>query len=84
MDHLLKSKNVQCTIDLLKNIKPGDFCYKEAKAKQAEILLKYRKDKGAYIQCYKDFVKETPGVESYILLGDAFMKILGMFLFEIR
>lgn len=75
---MLKRKNIQATIDLLSSIKPSDSCYRDAKTKCAEILLKHRKDKYAYIQCYKDFIEETPGVESFVMIGDAYMKILGM------
>lgn len=80
-DHLLERKNVQETIDLLSNIKPNDASFKEAKVKLAEILLKYRKDKYAYIECYKEFSKEVPQVESHVLVGDAYMKILGRYSF---
>lgn len=76
-DHLLKRKNVQGAIDILSRIKPTDTCYMEAKAKHAEVLLNYRRDKYAYLQCYQDFVQDNPGVESYIMLGDAYMKVLG-------
>lgn len=83
-EQLLKRKNIQGTIDLLSSIKPTDSCYKEAKAKHAEILLKYRKDKNAYIQCYKNFAEETADVESYTMIGDAYMKILGMYVYLLK
>lgn len=75
---LLNRRNIQGAIDLLTNIKPGDSCYKEAKAMHAEIFLKHRNDKHAYIQSYKQLIDEIPGDESYVLMGDAYMKILGM------
>lgn len=80
-EHLLKRKDVQGAVDLLSHIKPSDSCYVEAKSKHAEVLLKYRKDKYAYLQCYQDFVDENPGPESYVLLGDAYMNVLGKFFF---
>lgn len=82
-EHLLNRNNIQDAIDLLACVKPNHFCYKEAKVKRAEIFLKHRKDKYVYIECYKDFVQETPGVESYVMLGDAYMRILGIFYFFI-
>ncbi|KAJ8941157.1 hypothetical protein NQ318_004277 [Aromia moschata] len=75
-EHSLRRKNVQGAIDLLGRIKPTDLCYVEAKAKRAEVLLQYRKDKYAYLECYEDFVRENPGPESYVMLGDAYMKVL--------
>lgn len=76
-EQLLKRKNIQGAIDLLSKINPSDRCYREAKRKHAEILLKYRNDKHSYILCYKNVAENYPGIESYILLGDAYMKIPG-------
>ncbi|KAJ8985639.1 hypothetical protein NQ317_015135 [Molorchus minor] len=75
-EHALKRKNIQDAIDLLSKVKPTDLCYMEAKSRHAEVLLNYRKDKYAYLQCYQDFVRDNPGVESYVMLGDAYMKVL--------
>ncbi|KAG5885606.1 hypothetical protein JTB14_024787 [Gonioctena quinquepunctata] len=75
-EHSLTRKNVQVAMDLLSRIKPTDSCYKEAKSKHAEVLLKYRKDKHAFLQCYLDFVNDDPCQESYVTLGDAYMKVL--------
>ncbi|CAH1154815.1 unnamed protein product, partial [Phaedon cochleariae] len=75
-DHSLTRNNIQGAIDLLSRIKPTDSCYLEAKSKEAEILLKYRKDKYAFLQYYQDFVKENPSSEYYVMLGDAYMKVL--------
>lgn len=76
-EHLLKRRNVQGALDLLGRIKPTDSCYVEAKSKHAQVLLEHRKDKYAYLRCYQDFVDENATAESYVLLGDAYMNVLG-------
>jgi tetratricopeptide repeat protein 21B len=76
-DHAVERKNVQGAIELLNKVKPNESYYLQARTKLADILLKYRLDTYAYLQCYQEMVDENPGPESYLLLGDAYMTILG-------
>ncbi|RZC41543.1 tetratricopeptide repeat protein 21B-like [Asbolus verrucosus] len=75
-DHAVKRKNVQGAIDLLNKVKSNESYYLQARTKLADILLKHRLDKYAYLQCYQEMVDENPCSESYLLLGDAYMNIL--------
>ncbi|XP_030747713.1 tetratricopeptide repeat protein 21B-like [Sitophilus oryzae] len=75
-DNMLARKNIQGAIDLLNKITKQEDCYRAAKIKLADVFLKYRKDKYAFLQIYQDFVDEDPSASSYVLLGDAFMKVL--------
>ncbi|XP_060525880.1 tetratricopeptide repeat protein 21B-like isoform X2 [Cylas formicarius] len=70
-DNLVARKDIQGALDLL-----NDMGRREAKIKMADILLKYRRDKYAFVQVYRDLVDEDPSAESYLMLGDAYMTIL--------
>lgn len=48
-DNLLVRRNVQGAIDLLNKIGKEESCYREARMKIADILLKYRKDRHAFL-----------------------------------
>lgn len=49
-DNMIKRKNVQGAIDLLEKIDKEQSCYREARVKMAEIYLKYRRDRLAYLK----------------------------------
>lgn len=75
-DYAISRKNVQNAIDMLNKVEPHESYYLEARTKLAQIYLKERMDKRAYLQCYQEMVNMNPGPDSYILLGDAYMHIL--------
>nr|XP_022900469.1 tetratricopeptide repeat protein 21B-like [Onthophagus taurus]XP_022900470.1 tetratricopeptide repeat protein 21B-like [Onthophagus taurus]XP_022900471.1 tetratricopeptide repeat protein 21B-like [Onthophagus taurus] len=75
-DEMVKNKEIQTAVDMLNKIKPNDVYYLEAKSKLAQIYLKQRKDKQAYLKCYEELVNKIPDAESYVLLGDAYLNIL--------
>lgn len=76
-DIAMYKRNLKGAIDILSAITPEDTCYLEAKKKLAAIFLNDSIDKKAYIRCYKDLVQTNPTSESYVLLADAYMEILG-------
>ena len=41
----------------------------------ADIYLRHRKDKAAYIKCYMDLVDKDQDYDTYCMLGEAFMQI---------
>ncbi|KAF6259487.1 intraflagellar transport protein [Scenedesmus sp. NREL 46B-D3] len=49
--------------------------YTRARVSLAEIHLKHRQDRAAYIQCYLDLVETTPDCDSFCLLAEAFSAI---------
>ncbi|KAF7266424.1 hypothetical protein GWI33_020255 [Rhynchophorus ferrugineus] len=75
-DNMLARKNIQGAIDLLNKITMEEDCYQAAKIKLADIFLKYRKDKYAFLQIYQEFVEKDPSPNSFVMLGDAYMKVL--------
>lgn len=80
----LEQGNIAKVIDLLKDINAGQPYYLQAKTKLAHVYLKYKKDRLAFAQCFKELVDNCPGPESYLMLGDAYMSIQGTCLNFIR
>lgn len=74
-DQALETRDVKTAIDMLNKIKPEEPYYIEAHTKLAEVYLQYRKDRSAYMQCFREVVEHCPGPESYLLFGDACMSI---------
>lgn len=83
-DYAVSKKNVQHAIEMLSKVQPEESYFLEAKTKLAQIYLKERLDKRAYLQCYQEMVNTNPGPDSYVLLGDAYMYILGNNLFYLE
>ncbi|KAL3276921.1 hypothetical protein HHI36_012288 [Cryptolaemus montrouzieri] len=75
-EQAVNHNNIQGALDLLEKVNPADSYFSQARTKYANILLKYRKDKQAYLNCYLDMVNEDPCVETYMLLGEAYMTVL--------
>ncbi|KAF5300446.1 hypothetical protein FQA39_LY02245 [Lamprigera yunnana] len=75
-EQAIEKNEIQRAINLLNNVKPNESYYLQAKTKLANILLQYRQDEKAYLQCYLEVAQVNPGTESYILLADAYLNIL--------
>lgn len=73
----LQQGNVQLVIELLRHIEPGQPYYLQAKTKLANVYLHQKKDRLAFMQCFRELVDNLPGPESYLMLGDAYMSIQG-------
>lgn len=43
----------------------------------ANIYLVHKKDRLSFAQCFKELVQNSPGADSYLMLGDAYMSIQG-------
>lgn len=78
-DLYLSQGNTTNSLELLSTIQPGQTYYLQAKTKMANIYLVQKKDRLSFAQCFKELVHNTPGAESYIMLGDAYMSIQGKF-----
>ncbi|XP_050293241.1 tetratricopeptide repeat protein 21B-like [Anthonomus grandis grandis] len=76
VDNMLARKDVQGAIDLLGKIGRDERCYLEGRIKLADILLTYRRDRFAFLEIYQQIAQEDPSADSFVLLGDAYMKIL--------
>lgn len=78
-DLALDQGNITKVLEMLKGINAGQPYYLQAKTKLAHVYLKYKKDRLAFAQCFKELVDNCPGPESYLMLGDAYMSIQGTF-----
>eukprot|EP00879_Flechtneria_rotunda_P025162 GHRR01026724.1.p1 GENE.GHRR01026724.1~~GHRR01026724.1.p1 ORF type:complete len:305 (+),score=118.75 GHRR01026724.1:653-1567(+) len=67
--------DVAGALQRLRRVPESSPHYARARVAMAEIHLKHRHDRAAYIQCYLDFVDKTPDHDSYCLLAEAFMAI---------
>ncbi|KXZ45770.1 hypothetical protein GPECTOR_50g563 [Gonium pectorale] len=67
--------DVEGALKKLRRIPNTSPHYIKARMAMADIYLRHRKDKTAYIKCYMDLVDHTPDYDSYCMLGEAFMQI---------
>ncbi|EFJ52945.1 hypothetical protein VOLCADRAFT_78980 [Volvox carteri f. nagariensis] len=67
--------DVEGALKKLRRIPKDSPHYVKARMAMADIYLRHRKDKTAYIKCYMDLVDHTPDYDSYCMLGEAFMQI---------
>lgn len=76
-EQALQKRDVKMAIELLNKVKPEEPYYIEAHTKLADVYLKHRRDRSAFMQCFREVVEHCPGPESYLLYGDACMSIQG-------
>ncbi|XP_034042968.1 tetratricopeptide repeat protein 21B [Thalassophryne amazonica] len=74
-DLALLRGDTELALSMLRNTTPEQPYYIQAKEKMADIYLNYRKEKRLYISCYRELAEKQPGPHTYLLLGDAYMKI---------
>ncbi|XP_075548739.1 tetratricopeptide repeat protein 21B-like isoform X1 [Dermacentor variabilis] len=67
--------DVEEALSLLRNIGPDQPYFQQAREKMADIYLNYRKDPRLYASCYREIIEKFPVPQSYLMLGDAYMKI---------
>eukprot|EP00406_Dinophysis_acuminata_P039023 CAMPEP_0179375406 /NCGR_PEP_ID=MMETSP0797-20121207/87788_1 /TAXON_ID=47934 /ORGANISM="Dinophysis acuminata, Strain DAEP01" /LENGTH=1226 /DNA_ID=CAMNT_0021091415 /DNA_START=14 /DNA_END=3695 /DNA_ORIENTATION=- len=71
----IEKGEIDQAINMLRTMKPDHPQFAVAKAAQADIYLKHRRDKKAYARCYKAIVDQQPTVQNYLILGDALLSI---------
>eukprot|EP00794_Sanderia_malayensis_P003381 gene3381-3871_t len=74
-DLALERNDVEQALTILRSISPEESYFVQAREKMADIYLNYRKDKRLYASVYRELVEKDPVPQSYLLLGDAYMKI---------
>lgn len=74
-DLALLRGDTELALTMLRNITPEQPYYIQAKEKMADIYLNHRKEKRLYASCYRELVEKMPSPHTYILLGDAYIKI---------
>uniref|UniRef100_A0AAX7UWV8 Tetratricopeptide repeat domain 21B n=1 Tax=Astatotilapia calliptera TaxID=8154 RepID=A0AAX7UWV8_ASTCA len=74
-DLALLRGDTELALSMLRNITPEQPYYIQAKEKMADIYLNHRKEKRLYASCYREMIEKLPSSHTYVLLGDAYMKI---------
>uniref|UniRef100_A0AC35U0L9 TPR_REGION domain-containing protein n=1 Tax=Rhabditophanes sp. KR3021 TaxID=114890 RepID=A0AC35U0L9_9BILA len=62
-------------VQILNNIAPQQPNYQMAQLKLAEIYMDEKKDPSKFAKCYQNILESNPTVETYMLLGDAYMSV---------
>lgn len=74
-DLALLRGDTELALSMLRNITPEQPYYIQAKEKMADIYLNHRKEKRLYASCYREMIEKLPSSHTYVLLGDACMRI---------
>lgn len=74
-DIAIKKNDFTSAINMLSSIPHDSSLYTNAVVAKAGIYLKYRHDKQAFAQCYQELVQTKKSAETFILLGEAYMRI---------
>ncbi|KAL3836422.1 hypothetical protein ACJMK2_021855 [Sinanodonta woodiana] len=67
--------DTESALTMLRNVRPEQPYFVQAREKMAEIYLHHRKDKRLYASCYRELVDKHPSPHTCLLLGDAYMSI---------
>ncbi|XP_069686948.1 tetratricopeptide repeat protein 21B-like [Periplaneta americana] len=74
-DLALHRGDTNLALEFLQSIAPTQTYYQQARCKMADIHLNYRKDRRAFAECFRELVENSPGPQSFVMLGDAYMSI---------
>jgi tetratricopeptide repeat protein 21B len=72
---LIASGEVEAALNNLSSISDSQKYYIETKKAMADIYLTVLNDRQSYARCYKEIVDAEPNLSSFLLLGDAYIKI---------
>ncbi|GMH34337.1 hypothetical protein BSKO_02171 [Bryopsis sp. KO-2023] len=67
--------DIQSAVRKLKNITSESPHFQKARIALANIHLRQRNDKAAYVKCYLDLSERCPGFDTNLMLGEALMHI---------
>jgi tetratricopeptide repeat protein 21B len=62
-------------LDILEAFEPTSLYFSRARKSAAKIYITKLNDKANYLHCFKLLVEKDPGKESYMMLGNAYMKV---------
>lgn len=72
---LVKRDDIDGGLELLENIKPDSPAWLKAVETRADIYLHHKRSKQQYTACYMMIVERRPCKQSYVLLGDSYIRI---------
>lgn len=67
--------DTKLALEFLQSIGPSQTYYQQARCKMADIHLNQQKDRRAFSECFREMVENSPGPQSFMMLGDAYMSI---------
>lgn len=73
--YLIKRGELDQAMQVLNSIPTTSPGYLRAAVLRGEVSLK-RRDKAGFIRCYEALVQTMPSVDTYVMLGEAYMSIL--------
>jgi len=76
-DLAIKKNDFTSAINMLSSVSADSSLYTHAVVAKADIYLKHRHDKQAFAQCYLELIQVRKTAATYILLGEAYMRIQG-------
>ena len=71
----MQKGEVERALTMLRAIQTSNPHYNAARKVMAELYLTYRNDERAYAQCHEELVRANPTTHSFVMLGEAYMKI---------
>lgn len=74
-DLALYRGDTKLALEFLQSIGPGQTYYQQARCKMADIHLNQHRDRHAFAECFRELVENSPGPQSFVMLGDAYMSI---------
>jgi tetratricopeptide (TPR) repeat protein len=74
-DLALGRGDVDAAVAILSQVSQGSNYYVPAKVALADIYMKHQHDKARFSKCYLDIVQLFPNSKTYLMLGEAFMRI---------
>ena len=68
--------NVERAIKMLQDVPAENPNYHAARVTMADLYLVHRNDRRVFAACHEELVRATPTAQAYILLGEAYMRIV--------
>lgn len=72
---LIRRNDLDGALRLLASVAKESPAYIQAQVFRASVYLAHRHDRRAYAQCYLDLVTSHPSPSTFVLLGEAYMRI---------
>ena len=72
----LSKGQVEKALSMLRDVPADNAHHHAARQALAELYLSHRNDRRMFAQCHEEMVKANPTAQAYILLGEAYMRIV--------
>lgn len=75
-DLAVKRRDFDTALNILKKVPEESVYFTRAKMRMGDIYLKHRKDERQYAACFQELAYSSNTVHGFILLGEAYMRIM--------